>query len=181
MSRLLTVTALLAGVLTVLGFGVAAGPAGATGPALTITPTSLTFGNATLGDFTVQTFTFTNTGLEPGHHQLTAAFSGPDGDDFIGMPEPTCPNNGTDVVLAPDETCRVDMLFFPGGLGVRSATITFSDTLDSGASISLSGTGTIGYYQVSSAGKVANFGDAALRRRLRHPAELAHREHGPDR
>ena len=65
-------------------------------------------------------------------------------------------------MLAPNATCKVDVLFFPGGLGVRSATITFNDTLNSGASISLSGTGTIGYYQVSSTGKVASFGDAQL-------------------
>ncbi len=161
-ARVLTVSALLAGVLAVIGAGAAASPAGAASPALTITPTSLVFGSVTLGDVAVQSFVFTNTGGEPDAISPTAAFSGPDGNDFIGVPESSCPNDGTQIVLQPTDTCTVDVVFIPGGLGVRSTSITFSDTLDSDASISLSGTGTIGYYQVSSAGKVAAFGDAQL-------------------
>ena len=162
-ARVLTVTALLAGVLAVIGAGAAASPAGAASPALTITPTSLDFGSVTLGDVAVQSFVFTNTDqINTDTISPTAAFSGPDGNDFIGVPESSCPNDGTQIVLQPNDTCTVDVVFLPGGLGVRSTTITFSDTLDSGASISLSGTGTIGYYQVSSAGKVASFGDAQL-------------------
>jgi hypothetical protein len=161
-SRLLVGAALLAGALAVVGTGVGANPAGAARPSLEISPSSLAFGNVTLGDGAIQTFTFTNNGGSQETIDSFADFSGPDPDDFIGVPEASCPGNGLgEVVLDPGQTCTVDMVFLPGGLGTRSATIGFTDGgVDAGASISLSGTGTIGYYQASSTGKVASFGDA---------------------
>ena len=62
--------------------------------------------------------------------------------------------------MAPGGTCQFDTFFIPGALGSRSATVNVADSLDSGATLALNGTGTIGYYQVSSNGTVAPFGDA---------------------
>jgi hypothetical protein len=163
-ARVLACSALLAGVLLVVGTGLVTNPAGAAAhPALEISPSSLTFPSTTLGTYTLLPFTFTNPSGSGSTETINndADFSGPAPDDFIGIPESSCPNNGIEVVLQPGETCTVDVYFSPGGLGQRSASISFDDgTPDGGASISLSGTGSIGYYQVSSTGKVANFGDA---------------------
>jgi hypothetical protein len=163
-TRVLGCSALLVTVLAVMGSAAVSSTAGATGPALQITPASLTFGSVTLGDVAVQTFTFTNTSTSTPDTIQSSSFSGPNQDDFIGLPETSCGTTtigGVEYVqIQPSGTCVVDVLFFPGGLGPRSASITFNDSLSSGASISLAGTGAIGYYQVSTTGKVASFGDA---------------------
>ena len=50
--------------------------------------------------------------------------------------------------------------FFPGVLGDRSATVKILGSTGTVSSISLSGAGSVGYYQVDSSGNVANSGDA---------------------
>ena len=78
-------------------------------------------------------------------------------------PAPGCPGDGVSiVVLASGAACTMDVDFFPGALGDRSATMTVEGLDGTTASIDLSGAGTIGYYQVDSAGKVAHMGDAAF-------------------
>ena len=55
----------------------------------------------------------------------------------------------------------MDVSFFPGALGDRSATITLQGSADTtGVSMQVTGTGAIGYYQVDRFGDVTYAGDA---------------------
>ena len=141
------------------------GTAGAATPALTATPTSLSFGSVTLGDVTGPvTFMLTNNNANPDVINTTGTtVSGPGADDYFAFSDPeNCPSAAPqgNITLAPGGTCQFDTFFIPGALGSRSATVNVADSLDSGVTLALSGTGTIGYYQVSSNGTVAPFGDA---------------------
>jgi hypothetical protein len=137
---------------------------GAAPPALGITPTSLTFGPVTLGDIDgPQQFTVTNnSGAADTITDITS--TGPGANDYFGLPDTDCPapDLSGNVVLQPTDTCTIDVFFIPGSLGPRNATAVVDDTADSGVSVALTGTGTIGYYQVDRLGEVANFGDAGF-------------------
>jgi hypothetical protein len=89
-------------------------------------------------------------------------FSGPGANDYVLLPG-NCPGNGrTTIVLPGFAVCNPVLEFFPGAVGDRSATMTIQGSADAtGTSISLQGSGTIGYYQVDEFGDVANYGDAA--------------------
>ena len=139
--------------------------AGAATPALTAAPTSLSFGSVTLGDITGPViFTLTNNNPTPDVVSTTGTtVSGPGADDYFALSDPeNCPSPDLqgNITLAPGGTCQFDTYFIPGALGPRSATVNIADSLDSGVTLALNGTGTIGYYQVSSNGTVAPFGDA---------------------
>jgi hypothetical protein len=54
----------------------------------------------------------------------------------------------------------MNVYFFPGALGNRSAILTIDGSTGTTWSVSLSGSGSIGYYQVDSSGNVAYAGDA---------------------
>jgi hypothetical protein len=142
---------------------IAAGSAGATGPALTVSTSTLSFGEATLGTYVgPQSFTMTNTtGSEL---TVTFSFSGAAANDFAWTFEAGCPTpsdaSGEVVPLAANTSCTVDMYFYPGALGARNADLTLNDPAAAGTSITLQGTGGIGYYQVSSNGAVGYAGDA---------------------
>ena len=135
-------------------------PAGAAGPALSVTPTSLTFPETTLGDFTVLSYTVTNNGATT---DVISGYtpSGANPDDFGALPGSDCTTDPDDNIdLAAGASCSIDAVFNPGALGARSATLTLIDTSDSNAAVSVSGVGGIGYYQVDSHGTVAYAGDA---------------------
>jgi TM2 domain-containing membrane protein YozV len=90
-------------------------------------------------------------------------FSGRGADDYIVLPSSNCPGDGVNLVILPaGNFCTLLVTFVPGALGDRSATLTLQGLYDTSASVGVDGTGTIGYYEVSSAGKVAAFGDAGL-------------------
>ncbi|HEX4433181.1 MAG TPA: hypothetical protein VH012_00030 [Acidimicrobiales bacterium] len=155
---------------TVLGGGLslvaAAGPAtsaGALPSALTVTPTAINFGEVTLGDVVGDQFTLTNTSTTQSDTVTDLEATGTGANDFFGLVDPACDiaDNG-DITLGPSDTCIVFAFFNPGTLGPRNATIVVTDSLNSGATVALSGVGGIGYYQVSSRGAVANFGDAGF-------------------
>jgi hypothetical protein len=140
--------------------------AGAAMPTLVASPTSLEFGSVTLGDFTVQSFTLTN----PGPTSITfqgVVGQGGDAYDFSSSPESDCtsvdPNTGA-VTMASGNVCTIDVSFAPGALGPRGTALVleFSGGFFAPSPVDVSGTGTIGYYQVSNTGKVAHFGDAAF-------------------
>jgi hypothetical protein len=156
---------LCGGLLLVGAVGVGSS-AGAAGPALAVTPSSLSFGEITLGTFTgPTTFTVTNNSSTPDTINVVdgISYSGVGADDYFVVAEDSCPGNGIDmVVLAPAQFCTFDNYFFPGALGERDATLHIADSADSGVAVPISGSGGIGYYQVSSAGIVANFGDAGF-------------------
>ena len=130
-ARALTVAALLAGVLAVIGAGAAASPAGATSPALTISPhqPELRQHHPRATSRCSPSSSPTRTRSTPTPSAPPPPSPAPIRTTSSASPEANCPNNGTEVVLAPNDTCTVDVVFFPGGLGVRSATITFNDTL----------------------------------------------------
>jgi hypothetical protein len=139
--------------------------AGADLPTVLASPTSLNFGNVTLGDFTVQSFTLTNTSTTTSITFENIVGQGGDPYDFSWSPEGDCtsvdPNTGA-VTMAPGNVCTIDVSFAPGALGARGTVLIFEHSGWFSPNVDVSGTGTIGYYQVSSAGKVAHFGDAAF-------------------
>ena len=78
--------------------------------------------------------------------------SGADPDDFFG--ESNCSE------LAPEASCVIELAFLPGAAGERMGDLVLVDSANSGSSISLSGSGTEGYYEVSATGQVFPYGDA---------------------
>jgi hypothetical protein len=139
-------------------------PAGAARPALAFGENSVSLQTATLGDVTAAETTITNNSGAPdaigGSTPYSASGANPlDFGLSLGLDCPT--PVGDTVTLQPGASCSIFVLFFPGALGVRSATLTLNDSLATHPSIFVSGTGTIGYYEVSSNGAVTHFGDAA--------------------
>ena len=136
---------------------------GTNSPPLAVSTSSFDFGEATLGTFAGPlsvVVTNTSNSVDEFNTDSDFVFSGPGADDYVAIPDPTC-LTGVDLVrLNPQDSCQIDLYFSPGTLGSRPATFGIDDTLNSGASVALSGSGGIGYYQVSSNGAVANFGDA---------------------
>ena len=141
------------------------GLSGTGSPTLTAVPDSLSFGDTTLGTFTAGTFVLTNAGNSTDTIDLSTndlTFSGPGAEDYVVTPATGCPGDGVDtVILASGAACTMDVSFFPSALGDRSATMAIEGLDNTTLSMSLSGTGTIGYYQVDSRGQVAHMGDAA--------------------
>ncbi len=81
------------------------------------------------------------------------AIGGADPDDFTEYDDCTS--------VAPGGQCVVDVYFVPGELGARTATlIPLSGTTEDPAAVTLTGTGSEGYYEVTSQGAVAAHGDA---------------------
>ena len=157
----------LCGGLSVMAVAGTGSGAGAATPALTVTPPSLDFNPLTLGDIAgPKTFTLTNTSAMPDVISTAdTTVTGPGAKDFFAIPDPTsCPSPDAqgNITLAAAGTCTFETFFIPGALGTRRASVTISDTLNSGATLSLVGVGTIGYYQVNTKGTVAPFGDAGF-------------------
>ncbi len=148
-----------------LSFAVAPGTgstAGATSPALSVSPANVSFGDITLGDIAIAAFTVTNN-MEVSDTITGYETSGPNADEFGAAPGFDCPTDEFgDVLLLSGQSCSIDVVFLPGVLGSRSATLTLQDADDTGTSVAVSGSGTIGYYQVNSSGTVAHFGDATF-------------------
>jgi hypothetical protein len=82
-------------------------------------------------------------------------FSGDGADDYVASPDLTCLTGEETIRLNPEDACKIDLFFTPRTLGSRPATFGIDDTLNSRATVTLSGTRGIGYYQVSSHGAVA--------------------------
>jgi hypothetical protein len=142
--------------------------AGATSPPLTVTPTTtLNFGSVTLGDVAgPEAFTLTNTGsVNDVISTVNTTATGPGANDYFALPDTTscpAPDLQGNITLTPTSSCTLDTFFLPGALGPRDATVNISDSQSSGVTVPLNGVGTIGYYQVSTKGTVANFGDAGF-------------------
>jgi hypothetical protein len=145
--------------------------AGAGVPGMSVTPSSLNFNDTTLGTYTEQNFTVTNnTGSE-----VTMQFyarTGANGNDFaLVVDDPaTCPDYDSttgNINLGNGHSCTFGVRFLPSALGPRSATLTLTTDAEGldpipGTSVNVSGNGTIGYYQVTSAGEIGYAGDAAF-------------------
>jgi hypothetical protein len=140
---------------------------GSGGPTVSLAPSSENYGNITLGAASSGTegFIVTNDAAVTDTINLSTdvSFTGPGADDYIVLPYSGCPGDGVNlVVLTSGHSCTLLVIFVPGALGDRPATLTLQGLYGTSASVGVDGTGTIGYYEVSSAGKVAAFGDAAL-------------------
>ena len=127
-------------------------------PAVTLNPTSLTFGDQLLTTTSpAQTVTLTNSGTAP----LTIssiAISGSNASDFAQTN--TCPLSPT--TLAAGANCTLSVTFTPSATGGRSASITITDdAAGSPQSVALSGNGvnsTPGVTMIGSASANGNFG-----------------------
>ena len=182
----LALCTVLCGGLSLVALAGASATAGAATPALLRRPDlELRFGHIgrLIGPVIFQ---LTNDDPAPDVISTTGTtVSGPAADDYFAFPDPQycpSPDSSGNITLAPGRTCEFDVFFIPGALGQRSATINVADTMTSGVTLALNGTGTIGYYQVSSNGTVAHFGDATFQGDLRNDAtQPAHRGHGRHR
>jgi hypothetical protein len=140
---------------------------GSGGSTLGLAPSSESFGNITLGTSSpgTQGFIVSNSASVTDNINLLTdlSFSGPGADDYLVFPSSPCPGNGVNLVaLPPGQSCTLLVFFIPGALGDRSATMTLQGLHGTSTSVGVDGEGTIGYYEVSSAGKIAHFGDAAF-------------------
>ncbi len=129
------------------------------------TPNILSFGDTTLGTYAgPDTFSLQNDGSSTDTVDLLTddlSLSGPGANDYVVTPSSDCPGDGVNtVILTAGAACTMNVYFYPGALGDRSATMTIRGSVDTGWSGDLSGSGTIGYYQVDSSGNVASAGDA---------------------
>jgi hypothetical protein len=124
-------------------------------PALSGSPSQLSFGDSTLGTYVGPLgVTLTNTSSTT-DHVTGYEFSG-DNDFLFDNAQSQCSS-----ALSPGASCVLEFDFLPGALGGRSENVTVIDSANSGITISLTGVGTIGYYQVTSQGAVGYAGDAA--------------------
>lgn len=107
---------------------------GGGGPGVTLSPTSLTFGNVVVGATSVgKNVTVTNTGTAT-LNITNIATSG----DF-GQATSTKPCGST---LAPGKSCKIKVTFTPTQVGARTGTLTITDNATgSPQTVSLSGTG----------------------------------------
>ncbi len=125
---------------------------------------SLSLGDTTLGTFAgPNPFTLFNKSSSTDTVDLSTGLSvsGPQADQFAVLPSSNCAGSGTGTItLPPDSACAMDAYYSPGALGESSATVTIQGSVGPAWSVSLSGTGSIGYYQVDSSGNVATMGDA---------------------
>jgi hypothetical protein len=161
----LAVCSVLCGGLSLVATaGGAASSAGATTPGLSVIPTNLNFGEVTLGDVIgPQTFTLTN--ASGSGETFNIQVTGTSANDFFGIPQTGCQVNANgDITVAGGSSCTIDAFFVPGALGERNGTFDIVDTADASvaATVAATGVGGIGYYQVSTAGTVAHFGDAGF-------------------
>jgi hypothetical protein len=164
---LVGLTSVLLGGASLMALGAAgSAPAGATvrshAIVLTTAPTSLTFQPTTLGDARALPFLVTNTSGSAVNIP-TYTVTGADPNDFAAAVSTDCVTlaDGS-VELGASDSCHLFAIFLPGALGARSASITLTDSGGSALSppVSVSGTGSIGYYIASATGAVRNFGDA---------------------
>jgi N,N-dimethylformamidase beta subunit-like, C-terminal/HYDIN/CFA65/VesB-like, Ig-like domain/Cep192 domain 4 len=130
-----------------------------TAPAVTLTPTSLTFGSQLTGTTSAaQSSTLQNTGTAP--LVISSVLTGgADAADFAQTS--TCPVSPA--TLAVGATCSISVTFTPGATGARAGSVAISDDAPgSPQSLSLSGTGTAGAPAVSLSPSSLDFGSRAV-------------------
>ncbi len=110
-----------------------------TAPAVTLSPSALTFGSQPVGSTSAnQSVTLTNSGNAP-LSISSIAVAGANAGDFAQTS--TCPVGSA--TLAASSSCTISVLFAPSAAGLRAANLQVSDNAsDSPESVSLSGPGT---------------------------------------
>jgi hypothetical protein len=123
-------------------------------PSWLVSSTTDDFGSMRIGDASKpQDTTLTNFG---GPAVVTGfTFEGLAVNDFVGQTD-------CETTLAPGQSCTLSMTFLPSELGIRQASVSAVDGQNPSPAISLSGTGTAGYYIADSEGNLGFFGDAAF-------------------
>ena len=111
-----------------------------TAPAVSLSPTSLTFGSQQISTTSAaQAVTLTNTG-NAALALSSIGFSGTNPGDFAQTS--TCPLSPS--TLAAGANCTIDVTFTPTANGTRGASLTLTDNAaDSPESVALSGTGSL--------------------------------------
>jgi len=109
-------------------------------PAITLTPSTLTFANQTVGTTSAaQTVTLTNSG-DASLIISAVALEGTNASDFTNSAD-TC----SGATLLPNQTCAVSVTFAPTASGIRTGALTITDNASkSPQSVSLTGTGMSG-------------------------------------
>ena len=139
-----------------------AGSAGAASPALTVTTSNLSFGEATPGTTSARRASPSRTrpvrsSRSPSASVAPRAMTSP-GRSSAGCPTPS---DAAEKSSPWPPTRRARWTCTSSrARSARNADLTLSDPAAAGASITLQGTGGIGYYQVSSNGVVGYAGDA---------------------
>jgi hypothetical protein len=123
---------------SVVAAGVLAAPAAAAAPAVTFTPTSLTFASQDIGTTSAaQTVTVANTG-DASLFINSARTGGADPLDFTEVSD-----GCSGLTLAPGTSCSVSITFSPTASGTRSGTFSVTDNaVGSPQTVPLTGTGT---------------------------------------
>jgi Putative Ig domain/Cep192 domain 4 len=124
--------------VSVASVGLSAAPAGAAGPAVTFTPTSLTFADQAVGTTSpAQSVTVTNSG-DGSLFINSAATRGTNPLDFTQVDD-----GCSGLTLAPGSSCSVSIVFKPTTTGTRSATLIVTDNAASSPqTVPITGTGT---------------------------------------
>jgi hypothetical protein len=106
-------------------------------PAVTLSPTSLSFGSQSVGTSVTQNITVTNSGSAT-LNITSASVSGTNSGDFTVA-------DGCTSSIAPAGTCTISVKFDPANTGSRTATLSIADNASgSPQTVALSGTGTSG-------------------------------------
>lgn len=131
-------------------------------PALALGPTSLNFGHQRAGTVSfAANATIKNFGRDPITLENMNFTSGNATDFVVGT---TCFPNGKPRSLTHGQTCLLEVRFVPRGAGYRKVDVRiFYDGSGSPQILTLTGTGTEGYYIAAAGGGVATFGDAVSR------------------
>src|SRR5690348_13026267 len=112
---------------------------------LSLSPNPMNFGNVLVGQSSTMTLTFLNSGSDPAHLTGPPTAGGPNQGDFaLVFSTFNCPSDNTNSpVIPPGGACSVNITFTPGGVGARSATLTFpNDSSDGPQQLTLKGNGT---------------------------------------
>ncbi len=129
--------------------------ASAAAPALSASSTQLDFREVTLGTY-VGPLDVTLTNTSSSSDRVTGYEFAGDNDFVFDNAQDQCAQT-----LAPGASCLLEFDFLPGSLGTRNLTLSVIDTANSGLTISMTGVGSIGYYQVDAQGAIGYAGDAA--------------------
>lgn len=113
----------------------------ATGPAASVSPTSLTFASQPINSYSAaQTVTLTNTGTA--NLVITSVAIGGTNETNFTISGGTCEAGGTGATVPPQENCTVLVKFNPPTATSFSATLTFTDNATpTTQTVTLSGTG----------------------------------------
>ena len=136
---------------------------GTTGPILSISPSSINFGNQVVGTTSgISPVQVTNNGNAPANF-TSIAVSGTNATDF-GESDNCQPT------LPAQQSCTINMNFTPGGLGARSASLLLTDNApNSPQSVALSG---VGIAPVTLSATSLNFGTVLVKSSSSVPVTL---------